>query len=122
MEILFQAEQAKRISSELLTLSRTLRQTGYEIEDIHRELRRESAFESCLRECRQQRDNASALTACLVHLSTALYEVAEVYGRAEERNADRLEGTSGLYRSSAGGTLARGGGAVRAQITQFLYR
>ena len=120
MEILFQAEQAKRISSELLTLSRTLRQTGYEIEDIHRELRRESAFESCLRECRQQRDNASALTACLVHLSTALYEVAEVYGRAEERNADRLEDTSGLYRPVETGRIYPDSGDTRARMERIL--
>ena len=122
MKIVFQPDKAGKISADLLEVSRTLRSVGYEIGDVLRELRSASELDACRRSLRNQEAAVVQETARLVSLSAALDEIAELYGRAEQRNADRLEGTSGLYRSSAGGTLAKGGSSFQAQIAQFLYR
>ncbi|MBQ9349097.1 MAG: hypothetical protein IJT94_17450 [Oscillibacter sp.] len=122
MKIVFQPDKTGKISAELLEVSRTLRSVGYEIGDVLRELRSVSELDACRRSLRNQESAVVQETARLVSLSAALDEIAELYGRAEQRNADRLEGSSGLYRSSAGGALARGGSVVRTQMAQFLYR
>ena len=53
MRILFQHEKARRASSELLTLSRTVRQSAYEAEDVMRNLRLETEFAVCNLICAQ---------------------------------------------------------------------
>lgn len=121
MKIVFQPDKAGKISADLLDVSKILRSVGYEIGDISRELRSVSELDSCRRSLNNQEAILVQETVRLVSLSAALDEITELYGRAEQRNRDRLEGSSGLYRSPARGTLARGGGAVRVQIAQFLY-
>ncbi|MBQ9346363.1 MAG: hypothetical protein IJT94_03355 [Oscillibacter sp.] len=121
MKIVFQPDKAGKISADLLEVSKTLRSVGYEIGDVLRELRSVSELDVCRRTLRNQEAAVTQETARLVSLSAALDEITELYGRAEQRNTDRLEGTSGLYRSPARGTLSSGG-VFRAQIAQFLYR
>ena len=121
MKIVFQPDKAGKISADLLEVSRTLRSVGYEIGDVLRELRSVSELDACRRTLRNQEAAVTQETARLVSLSAALDEITELYGRAEQRNTERLEGSSSLYRSPAQGTLSRGS-AVRTQITQFLYR
>lgn len=122
MRIVFEREQAKQVSAELLALSKTLRQAGYEIEDIRRALRTETEFDACKRDLNRQEGNASLLTAHLVSLSAAMSEIIRLYERTEEGNAERLEGLSGFYRPSASGMVYRDGADTGLRIERILYQ
>lgn len=120
MQIIFQREPVRQVSAELLTLSKTVRQSGLEIEDILRALRMESEFESCKHDLKHHEESAYLLTARLVSLSTALNEIAQLYERVESANEERLEGASGFYRPSAPGTLYQTGNDTHARMERIL--
>ena len=122
MQITFQQRKAQQMSSELLTLSRTARQAGYEIDDVRRVLRTQTEFENCRQALGQENEAVSLLTACLVSLSAALNEITELYARAETRNMERLEDTSGSYRPIVSGTLYQGAGDTRVRMEQILQQ
>ena len=120
MQIIFQRDPIRQVSAELLTLSKTVRQAGYELEDILRALRMETEFESCKHDLKHQEESAYLLTARLVSLSTALNEITQIYDRIETANAERLEGVSGFYRPSASGTLYRSGDDTHTRMERIL--
>lgn len=120
MQIVFQRDPIRQVSAELLTLSKTVRQSGYEIEDILRALRMETEFESCKHDLKHHEESAYLLTARLVSLSTALNEIAQIYERTEDANAERLEGVSGFYRPSVSGTLYRSGDDTHLRMERIL--
>ena len=122
MQITFQQRKAQQMSSELLTLSRTARQAGYEIDDVRRVLRTQTEFENCRQALGQENEAVSLLTACLVSLSAALNEITELYARAETRNMERLEDTSGSYSPIVSGTLYQGAGDTRIRMEQILQQ
>lgn len=121
MRILFQHENARRISSDLLTLSRTVRQSAYEVEDAARNLRLETEFAACRQELARQGEALALLTARLVNLSSALNEIASLYRRAEEQNTDRMGGANGFYLPALSGTLYQSGEDTRGRMEQVLY-
>ena len=120
MQIVFQRDPIRQVSAELLTLSKMVRQSGYEIEDVLRALRMETEFESCKHDLKHQEESAYLLTARLVSLSTTLNEIAQVYERVETASAERLEGVSGFYRPSANGTLDRSGDDTHSRMERIL--
>ena len=122
MQITFERGSVKQVSVELLALSKTLRQAGFELGDIRRTLRMETELEVCQRDLKRQEENAFLSTAHLVGLSSALAEIAQLYERAETGNAERLEGVSGFYRPSASGTLYQNGTDTSARIERLLSR
>lgn len=122
MQIVFQRDPIRQVSAELLTLSKMVRQSGYEIEDVLRALRMETEFESCKHDLKHQEESAYLLTARLVSLSTALNEIAQVYERVETASAERLEGVSGFYRPSATGTLYRSGDDTHSRMERILHQ
>ncbi|MBQ9493760.1 MAG: hypothetical protein IJR54_08525 [Oscillibacter sp.] len=120
MQIIFEREPIKQVSVELLALSKTLRQSGFEIGDILRTLRLETELESCQRELKTQEENAYVLTARLVSLSSALNEIIHLYERTETGNAERLDGASDFYRPSVSGTLYQNATDTSARIGRIL--
>lgn len=122
MQITFERDPVKRVSLELLALSKTLRQAAFELEDIRRVLRMETELEACQRSLKRQEETALLSTAHLVSLSSALAEIIQLYERAETGNAERLEGVSGFYRPSASGTLYQNGADTSARIERILFR
>ena len=122
MQITFERGPVKQVSLELLALSKTLRQAGYELGDIRRILRMETELEACQRDLKRQEENAFLFTAHLVSLSSALDEILRLYERVETGNAESLEGTSGFYRPSASGTLYQNGADTSARIERILSR
>lgn len=122
MRILFQYEKARRVSSELLALSRTVRQSAYEAEDAMRNLRLETEFAPCRQELQRQGEALALLTARLVSLSSALNEIASLYYRVEEQNTDRLgDGANSFYLPVPSGTLYQSGEDTHARMEQVLY-
>lgn len=120
MRIKFQREKTRRVSGELLTLSRTVRQTGYEVEDILRELRLDTEFEECVRSLTREMDAMSLLTAQIVNLSVALNDIGELYALAEARNREKLESSAGFRRASVSTALYLSGGDTRTRLERIL--
>ena len=122
MQITFERSPVKQVSVELLALSKTLRQVGFELGDIRRTLRMETELELCQRDLKSQEENAFLCTAHLVSLSSALNEIIQLYERAETGNVESLEGASEFYRPSASGTLYQNGNDTSARIERILSR
>ena len=120
MQIIFQRDPIRQVSAELLVLSKTVRQSGYEIEDVLRALRMETEFESCKHDLKHEEESAYLLTARLVSLSTTLNEIAQIYERVEDANEERLEGLSGFYRPPVTGTLYRSGNDTHSRMERIL--
>ena len=120
MQIVFQRELIRQASAELLTLSKTVRQSGYEVEDILRALRLETEFESCKHELKHQEESAYLLTARLVSLSNALNEIGRLYDRTEGDNEERLESASNFYRASVSATLYQSGNDTHMRLERIL--
>lgn len=120
MQIVFQREPIRQVSAELLALSKTVRQSGFEIEDILRALRLETEFESCKHDLKHQEESAYLLTARLVSLSNALNEIGRLYERVESANEERLESASNFYRASVSGALYRNGDDTHMKLERIL--
>ena len=120
MRIIFEQDSVKQVSLELLALSKTLRQAGYELGDIRRALRMETALEACQRDLKAQEEHALLCAAHLLSLSSALNEIIRLYERVEVANAERLEGALEFYRPSASGTLYQNGVDTSVRIERIL--
>ncbi|MBR0282063.1 MAG: hypothetical protein IJQ81_10810 [Oscillibacter sp.] len=120
MQIVFQREPIRQVSAELLALSKTVRQSGFEVEDVLRALRLETEFESCKHDLKRQEENAYLLTARLVSLSNALNEIGRLYDRIESANEERLESASNFYRPSVSGTLRQSGNDTHMRLERIL--
>lgn len=120
MQIVFQREPIRQVSAELLALSKTVRQSGFEIEDILRALRLETEFESCKHDLKHHEESAYLLTARLVSLSNALNEIGRLYERVESANEERLESASNFYRASVSGALYRNGNDTHMKLERIL--
>ena len=120
MQIIAHKEGMFQAGEELLGLSRKMRLSRERIEDAYRELTSLSELNECRRAIAQQEESVSFLIAGLVNLSAAIMEIAELYGRAEDRNITRMEDFSGLYATLQGGALYMSGGAVRQRIERIL--
>lgn len=108
MRIIAQQKKMLSSSSELLSLSRTVRQAGSEVDGIERNLRGLSGLDGCRYELRQQREVIELLTGKIVNLSTSLYEISETYLSAEERNEYNLEEIPVLRGGTIKGSLYAG--------------
>lgn len=108
MRIIAEKKKLLSSSSELLSLSRTVRQLDDEVGSIEKCLRNLSELDTCRYELKRQRDALELLTGRIVNLSTSLREIAELYTRAEERNEYNLEEAPGLRSGTIKGGLYAG--------------
>ncbi|MBQ9616848.1 MAG: hypothetical protein IJR48_00655 [Oscillibacter sp.] len=122
MQIMFERERVRQVSAELLTLSKTLRQAGAELTDIRQALRTETEFDACRRNLKHREEDAALLTARLVSLSTALNEISQLYTRAENGNAELLDGVSGRYLPPASATLYLNGADTHLRMERILQQ
>lgn len=108
MKIIAQQKKMLSSSSELLSLSRSMRQLSDEVGNVEQALRTLSELDACRYELKRQRDAMDLLTGRVVNLSTSLREIAELYTKAEERNEYNLEEAKALRRGATGGGLFTG--------------
>lgn len=122
MEIKFEQEKLIKAQSDLLHLSRKTRQISFELEEVKRELRQLSELDACKAELRKKAEETELITAQLVNMSLVLEEITELYAGVEARNADRIDGEPALNRSSSGGTLRSGDGAMLSMLEEIFHR
>lgn len=106
---------------ELLTLSRTCRQAGNEIDEVQRALSGLSGLEQCRSELTRQKEAVDLTTGRLVMLSSALREIAERYGESERKNEYALEAPVTLNVTHVTGSLFSGAG-VHKSVERILKR
>lgn len=92
MEIKTDRQKLLRESDELIDISRELRGRCAQIEDVKARLGGYSQLDGCKRELIKQCEAVTVLAARLALLSTALQDIANIYGRTEQKNMELLEG------------------------------
>lgn len=122
MHISINTQKANSISSELLDLSRSLRQSREVVEDVQRQLRRLTELEECKAALRRQEGSLAEATARLVNMSSALREIAETYQNAEENIQDILEERPLLERKRGKVVIYGLNDALHTQIQQILRK
>ena len=108
MKILVQPKQLMSSGSDILALSRSIRQAGSAVEDIEKNLRPLSELDRCRHELKSQKESIERLTARLVNLSTALCEISEMYTHTEQQSEYLLEERAPSRYSGVTGNLYNG--------------
>ena len=108
MKILVQTKQLLSSSSDILSLSRNIRQAGNVVDDIEKNLRQLSELDRCRHELRGQKESIELLTARLVNLSTALCEISKMYNHTEQESEYLLEERAPSRYSGVTGNLYNG--------------
>lgn len=122
MKLQFDRYRIIAASDSILRLSRNVRTSRYELEEVRRQLRKQTELKKCLIELNRQQEAMEMLTARLVSLSTALREVTDLYDRTETRNEELLEGQkneTGWTEEPKYGII---NGRISNRINQILYR
>lgn len=122
MEIRVHTGKMDAASSDLLDLSRKVRQLRQEVEDVTRRLRSHSQLETCRGELQKQTEALELLTARLVSLSAAAGQISQVYRTGEDRNLDRLEEQEGTRRTIGEVAMYGVSDQYRNKIQQILYK
>ena len=122
MNIKIDKARALSASEELLDVSRAIRRSRVELDVICSQLRHQTELDQCRYELRKQEEAASIMTARLVALSSSLREVVTIYSRAEEHNADALEGETVRYRRSGQIRTKNLGNAIGKRINKILHQ
>lgn len=116
-------DHAMELSSELLCLSRQIRSLRFSVEEIQKNLRSITELDNCKYELKKQEEDIALLTARVVNMSTGLSEVAELYKKAERRNADLFENEGApIYDYQAAGSLYESDGLLRERLDRILYQ
>ena len=119
MKIVIHKENTRRASSDILKLSRTVRQLGNEVKEVERKLRGYSELSECVYELSRQKDKIETTTGKLVNLSNSLREITEAYTIAEERNEDRLEEAPAFRKGAEHGRVYVGS-SVQSKVWSIL--
>lgn len=122
MHINIDPQKANSVSSELLGLSRSLRQSRIGVEDVQRQLRQMTELDECKAALRKQEEALVELTAKLVNMSSALREIAEIYRSTEEKILDTLEERPRFNQEPGKVVIYGANDALHRQIQQILYK
>lgn len=122
MHININPQKANNISSELLGLSRSLRQSREGVEDVQHQLRQLTELDECKAALHKQEETLAELTARLVNMSSALREIAEVYQNTEEKIQDAMEECPRFDREPGKVVIYGINDALHRQIQQILYK
>ena len=122
MQIHFEKNRISAASNSLLELSRSMRTSRNELEDVCSRLRKQTELKKCLIDLNEQKEALEVLTARLVNISSALREITDLYDRTEARNEALLDGqdqNAGRITKIRTGSL---GGLITERINKILYR
>ena len=122
MQIHFDKNRILAASDSLLGLSRSMRTSRNELEDVCLRLRSQTELKKCLIDLNKQKEAMEVLTARLVNISSALREITDLYDRTEARNEALLEGqdrNTGRVTKFRTGSL---GSTITERINKILYR
>lgn len=122
MHIKISPEKANRISAELLSLSRSLRQSRAGVENVQHQLRQLTELNECKAALRRQEDSIAELTARLVNMSTALQEIADTYQNTEEQIQNVLEERTRFHHEPGKVIIYGVTDTLHKQIQQILYK
>lgn len=120
MNIRAKDKDMRSAASEMMALSRLLRQAGNETDSVERCLRNLSCLDVCRMQLNRQKESIELLTGQLVNLASSLYSIAALYENAETQNEHRLEELS-LPQKMPAGTLYQGD-VVHHQVWKILKR
>lgn len=122
MHINIDSPKANSVSSELLGLSRSLRQSRMGVEDVQHQLRQMTELDECKATLRKQEEALAELTAKLVNMSSALREIAEIYRSTEEKILDTLEERPRFNQEPGKVAIYGANDALHRHIQQILYK
>ena len=122
MYININPQKANSISSELLDLSRSLRQSREGVEAVQHQLHQLTELEECKAALRKQEESLAELTARLVNMSSALREIAAVYQNTEENIQNTLEEHPRFERKPSKVIIYGPNDVLHRQIQQVLYK
>ncbi len=113
--------QLLREGEELLDVSRVVRRCGAEIENLRALLGRYTQMKGCCRELMKQSAAITETTARLALLSSALMDIANVYGRSERKNTVNTEGYSNSFSDRSQVQISSVPKNVIEQLNKLLY-
>lgn len=121
MKFAVQPKKMLLSGSDLLSLSRSIRQMGDEVESIERNLRRLSELDECRYQLRRQKEAIERSTARTVALATSLRVIAEMYSQVEEQNVCAIEDAPPPYKGERKVRVYLGS-AINERIQRILKR
>lgn len=122
MHINVNPQKVNSISSELLSVSRSLRQFRERVEDVQYQLRQMTELDECMAALRKQEDTLAELTAKLVNMSSAMREISEIYQNTEEMIQDTLEERPRINREPGTVIISGINDTLHRQVQQILYK